>query len=277
MSKIGIGNKLVKMSREPVLHGRYAAFVGWLLSLIFCVMLALPVVALPLGIALAQGKASPVRTLPQVISPGATFEVKVTFTAPADMFNAIGLSDTVPEGWDVTVDASWCKPVPDGSARVEGGNTAQFIWIGPFDRGTKFEAVYKITVPQDASVGSPAFDGELEYYIGNNNHVEVISTAGAGAGGGGGAPDEEDLAPGVNNTYIYVGAAVAVIVLITVIISAILALRQKLRQKKERMRDARIAELVKGEQERKRFEAKRAEIIAEIIAAIDKELGTGSR
>jgi len=243
------------------------------LSLIFTALLALLVVALPLGIALAQGKTSPARILPQVISPGDTIEVRVTFTAPADMFNSIGLFDTAPEGWNVAVDASWCDPVPDGSARVEGGNTAQFIWIGPFDRGTKFEAVYKITVPQDASVGSPAFDGELEYYIGNNNHVEVISTAGAGAGGGGGAPDEEDLAPGVNNTYIYVGAAVAVIVLITVIISAILALRHK----KERMRDARMAELVKGEQERKRFEAKRAEIIAEIIAAIDKELGTGSR
>jgi len=136
------------------------------------------VVALPPGITLAQGKASPARTLPQVISPGDTFEVKVTFTAPADVFNSIGIRDTAPEGWNVAVNALWCDPVPEGGAQVVEGNSAQFIWYGPFDRGTKFEAVYKVTTPQDASVGSPVFIGTMEYYIGNNNYVEVIGEGG---------------------------------------------------------------------------------------------------
>ena len=154
------------------------------LSLIFTALLALLVVATPLGIALAQ-EASPVRALPEVITPGETFEVRVTFTAPADMFNAIGVIDTAPEGWNVTVNEEWCDPVPEGGAQVVGGNTAQYIWIGPFDAGRDFKAVYKVTVPPDASVGSPAFDGELEYYIGSENHIEKIGGAGAGGPGAG--------------------------------------------------------------------------------------------
>ena len=179
------------------------------LSLIFTALLALLVVALPPGIALAQG-VSPARTLPPVISPGDTFEVRVTFTAPADMFNSIGLFDTAPEGWNVTVDASWCDPVPDGGAKVVGGNSAQVIWYGSpnkgFDAGTRFKAVYKVTVPQNASnasVESPAFSGTLEYYIGGNSWVEVI-----GAGGGGGGP----------GTGWIIGIVVGIVVIVAVVL-----------------------------------------------------------
>jgi len=155
------------------------------LSLIFIILLALLVVALPPGIALAQGKAGPARILPEVINPGDTIEVKVTFTAPADMFNAIGWSDTPPEGWEVTVDAAWCKPAPQG-AKVSGGDTAEIIWADIFDRGTKFKAVYKVTVPQDASsatLENPPFNGTLEYYIDTYNYVEVIEAGGVEEGG----------------------------------------------------------------------------------------------
>ena len=183
------------------------------LSLIFTALLALLVVALPPGIALAQG-VSPARTLPPVISPGDTIEVRVTFTAPADMFNSIGLFDTAPEGWNVTVDASWCDPVPDGGAKVVGGNSAQFIWYGSpnkgFDAGTKFKAVYKVTVPQNASnasVESPAFNGTegLEYYIGSNLYFEDIVEAGEGGGGGLG-------------TAWIIGIVVGVVVLVAVVL-----------------------------------------------------------
>jgi len=188
------------------------------LSLIFTALLALLVVALPPGIALAQG-ASPVRTLPQVISPGSTIEVRVTFTAPADNFNSIGISDTAPEGWNVTVDASWCDPAPEGGARVAGGNNAQFIWYGlpdkGFDAGTKFKVVYKVTVPQNASnasVESPAFNGTegLEYYIGGNPYVEDIVAAGAGGGGGLG-----------------VGWIIGIVVGIVVIVAVVLLVRRR--------------------------------------------------
>ena len=174
----------------------------------FCVLLALLVVALPLGTALAQ-EANPVRVLPEVITPGSTVEVRVTFTAPEDMFNAIGIYDTAPEGWNVTVNEEWCDPVPEGGAQVVGeGNIAQFIWIGPYDDGTEFEAVYKVTVPPGASVGSPAFDGELEYYIGSDNYIEKIG--GAGAGGG----------PGV-------GLIIGIVVGIAVIVAVVLLVRRR--------------------------------------------------
>ena len=178
------------------------------LSLIFTALLALLVVALPPGIALAQGGAGPARTLPPVISPGDTIEVRVTFTAPADMFNSIALSDTAPEGWNVTADASWCDPAPQG-AKVSGGNTTEFVWYGPFDRGTDFEAVYKVTVPPDASnasVESPAFNGTLEYYIGGNSYVEVIGGGGAGGGGGG---------PGM---WWIIGIVVGIVVIVAVVL-----------------------------------------------------------
>ena len=175
------------------------------LSLIITALLAL-LVALPAGIALAQGGASPARILPPVISPGDTIEVKVTFTAPADNFNAIGISDTAPEGWNVTADASWCDPAPQG-AKVSGGDTAEFIWYGPFDRGTKFKAVYKVTVPPDASVESPPFNGTLEYYINANTYVEVIGAGGAGGGGGGG--------PGM---WWIIGIVVGIVVVVAVVL-----------------------------------------------------------
>ena len=184
------------------------------LSLIFTVLLALLVVALPPGIALAQGKAGPVRTLPQVISPGSTIEVRVTFTAPADMFNSIGISDTAPEGWNVTVDASWCDPAPE-FAKTSRGNTAQFIWRASFDRGTTFKAVYKVTVPQNASnasVESPAFNGTegLEYYIGPNLYFEDIVEAGEGGGGGAGG--------GGPGTGWIIGIVVGIVVIVAVVL-----------------------------------------------------------
>ena len=175
------------------------------LSLIFTAILALLVVALPLGIALAQ-EASPVRALPEVISPGDTIKVRVTFTAPADMFNAIGLSDTAPQGWNVTVDASWCDPAPAG-AKSTAGNTAQFLWSGPFDAGEKFKAVYEVTVPQDASVENPAFSGWLEYHIGENYFEEEI--------GGGGV-----IGPGV-------GWIIGIVVGIVVIVAVVLLVRRR--------------------------------------------------
>jgi len=177
-------------------------------GLIITILLAL-LVALPAGIVLAQGGASAARILPEVINPGDTIEVKVTFTAPADNFNSIGLSDTAPEGWNVTADASWCKPVP-AYAVVAGGSTAQVMWIDIFDRGKKFEAVYKVTVPPDASSASlenPAFNGTLEYYIGGNNYVEDI-VAGGAVGGGGGGPGK----------WWIIGIVVGIVVVVAIVL-----------------------------------------------------------
>jgi len=96
---------------------------------------------------------------------GQTFPVWVRFIAPADEFNAIALTDFAPEGWDVTVDATWSTP--DANAVKATDNKAEIIWFGPYDENTRFSGVYKVTVPEDATLGVYTFgDGLLRYYVG---------------------------------------------------------------------------------------------------------------
>jgi hypothetical protein len=134
----------------------------------FVTIVALMTVAfIPVNMALAQ-EANPARTLPDTVERGETFDVIVTFTAPANKFNAIGLTDFCPDGWDVTVDAAWCTPTADAVKAMD--NKAEITWfwgtgVG-FDKGTSFSALYKVTVPDYACAGSHTFDGFLEYWVG---------------------------------------------------------------------------------------------------------------
>jgi len=107
------------------------------------------------------------RNLPNTVQRGETFNVTVTFTAPADKFNAISLTDFAPDDWNVTVDETWCSPNADVVTAT--GNKVEIAWFGEpgvgFDNGTSFSALYKVTVPDDASVGIYIFNGFLEYYL----------------------------------------------------------------------------------------------------------------
>jgi hypothetical protein len=120
------------------------------------------------GTALAQ-QANPSRALPAEVQGGQTFNVTVTFTAPADKFNAISLTDFCPDGWNVTVDKTWCSPNAD--AVTATGNKAEIAWFGEpgvgFDNGTLFNVLYKVTVPDYAPLGIYIFNGGfLQYYLG---------------------------------------------------------------------------------------------------------------
>jgi len=107
------------------------------------------------------------RNLPDAVQRGETFNVTVTFTAPADKFNAISLTDFCPDDWNVTVNATWCSPNAD--AVTATGNKVEIAWFGEpgvgFDNGTSFNVLYKVTVPDDASVGTYIFNGFLGYYL----------------------------------------------------------------------------------------------------------------
>jgi len=107
------------------------------------------------------------RSLPNTVQRGETFNVTVTFTSPADKFNAIGLIDLAPDGWNVTVDGAWCTPNADEVLAT--GNRAEIAWFGEpgvgFDNGTLFDVLYKVTVPDDASAGIYTFNGFLAYYL----------------------------------------------------------------------------------------------------------------
>jgi len=108
------------------------------------------------------------RNLPDSVQGGETFDVFVNFTAPADEFNSIGLTDLAPAGWNVAVDAAWCTPNADLAKAT--GNKAEIVWFGEpgvgFDKNTSFSALYKVTVPDYAGAGIHTFSGFLEYYLG---------------------------------------------------------------------------------------------------------------
>ncbi len=132
----------------------------------FTIMALMAVALMPLDMALGQA-VNPARTLPSTVERGQTFNVTVTFTAPADNFNAIGLTDNAPDGWDVQVDAAWCTP--NASVVTATGNKAEISWFGApvgFDNGTPFSVVYQVTVPDYACAGNHAFNGSLEYWVG---------------------------------------------------------------------------------------------------------------
>jgi len=110
------------------------------------------------------------RNLPDVTYPGGTFDVYVNFTAPVDDFNAIGLIDLAPDGWEVAVDTAWCTPNADLVKAT--GNKTEILWYGPYAKDTNFSAMYKVTVPDDAEPGISEFPLDdcskawLEYYTG---------------------------------------------------------------------------------------------------------------
>jgi len=134
----------------------------------FVAIVALMAVALmPLDMALAQ-ETNVTRALPDALERGQTFNVIVTFTAPADNFTAISITDFAPPGWNVTVDKVWCQP----QAWVKAtSNKAEVAWQGPYDKGVNFTALYKAIVPPDASLGNYTFSGFLAYYIGPSGHI----------------------------------------------------------------------------------------------------------
>jgi len=110
---------------------------------------------------------------------GETFDVYVNFTAPPtspnDGFNSIGLTDVAPNGWDVTVNKSWCwiDGSPASALKVNAiGNKAEIMLAGPYDEGTTISVMYKVTVPTTATPGINTWEvcpdrvtSWLEYYF----------------------------------------------------------------------------------------------------------------
>jgi hypothetical protein len=135
--------------------------------------------------AVAAQDAQPVRILPAVVMPGDEFEVTVAFTSPADGFWNIGLADSAPAGWSVSVDKEWCTPAANSSAPVVPWTTnkAEYLWdpLAVYDEGQAFTAVYRVRVPDDAGAGTYTFaGGTLEYYIGADGPYDEEITGDAG-------------------------------------------------------------------------------------------------
>ena len=137
-------------------------------ALVLFVTTVAVVALMPLGMALAQQQANPVRVLPDTVQKGEIFEVTANFTAPADKLSPVGLTDLCPDGWNVTVNMTWCTPNAQFVNATE--NKAEIMWYGEpgvgFDKDTSFTALYKVTVPDDAELGNYTFSGSVEYYVG---------------------------------------------------------------------------------------------------------------
>jgi hypothetical protein len=111
------------------------------------------------------------RALPSSVVPGQTFNVTITFTAPIDQFNTIGLIDYVPSGWNITANNTLSTPNIDYYNII--GNEIDYIWAGSYTNGTTFTAVYQVTVPTSATPGSYNFTNSspgphLEYFVGGS-------------------------------------------------------------------------------------------------------------
>ena len=93
---------------------------------------------------------------------GSDFEVAVTWTAPMDDFNAIGLHEEANATANMTVigDKSWCTPSAN-TLNVYDSTIEYAWWIESYPNATAFTAVYKVHVPEDATSG-------------NNNSLQCI-------------------------------------------------------------------------------------------------------
>ena len=124
----------------------------------------------------AQAQASPVRDLLGSVEAGADFTVTVTWTSPADNFNAIGLTDNANATASMAVSGNtgWCSPNANNLNPVN--NTMEYMWFGPYSNGTTFRAVYSVHVPTGAPEGNYTFSGNLLYYIaGSGAYTEDIA------------------------------------------------------------------------------------------------------
>jgi len=124
----------------------------------------LPVVEADVAVLSSAGGVLCQRELPDTARAGEEFVVTLAFTAPADRFHAIGLTDLAPAGWDVSVDVAWTE-AQAMAAHTPEPETAAYIWAGPYAAGVEFTAMYRIKVPIDAEPGTYGFSGSLEYYI----------------------------------------------------------------------------------------------------------------
>jgi len=146
------------------------------------------------------------RTLPgENIHPDEAFDVTIQFTAPADSFNSVGVTDIAPPGWKVSVNTAWCTPsAMFSNTPVE--NKAEYVWFSSLSSGTVFTIKYRISVPEDAPDDTYIFSaGKIVYYLAEagpytaditGDAVVTVTNPSGGGDSGGGGNDNGDNNPG---------------------------------------------------------------------------------
>ncbi len=155
-----------KKGLSIMVSGRCLRLVATLVLALLCIS-----AVLQSGTASAQN-ANPTRDLPDApVQRGETFDVTITFIASDNDFNSIGLVDNVPTGWNIEVDTSWCTPNAAQAKDDSPLNQAEYVWLGPYDVGQEFTALYKVTVPIDAEFDTYLFNGQLGYNIAGSTRI----------------------------------------------------------------------------------------------------------
>jgi len=129
----------------------------------------------PVASGAVTGDLAVTRDLPDTVQPGEEFEVTLTFTAPADNFNTVGLGDIPPSGsvWPATVEKADVIPSTVFAGVVSG--TVTVLWVASFRSGQVFTVPYKVTVPAGTTEGSYNFAGTVKYKIGQSEYQVDIT------------------------------------------------------------------------------------------------------
>ena len=154
----------------------------WRIFLFLLLIGALMAQQFGLAMVSADTETSITRDLPATVTAGQVFDVSLTFTAPSNDFNSIGIHEFAPSGWKVSVDKAWCTPPADQSNIVTDTREVQYLWYGGdgnYAEGTSFTAMYRVTVPDDVSAGVYNWDpgSNLVYYIAGDGPF-TVSTVG---------------------------------------------------------------------------------------------------
>jgi len=119
-----------------------------------------------------------------MVEPGETFDVTISFQAPADDFKSLGFHDQAPDtpsDWLTEADKTWCSPEALTAQGDKTDNIAEYTWMGPYSAGTEFTATYEVTVPGSALPGTYNFpvdddtEAWLTYYIGATSYKVPIT------------------------------------------------------------------------------------------------------
>jgi len=155
-------NRIARLIRSILVAG---------LTLLLCCSVNLP------GSSAAANTVTVSRDIPDVaaIAPGDTLRITVTFAAPGSDFNSVVLHDQAPNGWQVAVDTAACVPAVLTGKPVEG-NGAEFSWLGPYEAGQTFTAVYTVSVPAQLTDDTYTFSGGwLVYYLMSDKYQTGIT------------------------------------------------------------------------------------------------------
>jgi len=102
------------------------------------------------------------RSNPEYVQSGVPFQVEITFTAPFDECNSIGISDSA-DG-----DISVVSYSPDGAFVKVTGGTIEIVWAEVLSQGEQVSVAYEVVL-EGEPMEEFSFDGYIIYWDGEGS------------------------------------------------------------------------------------------------------------